>query len=126
MLTIRLGKTGVLTALLAGVLFLTACDKSADTTSEAEKAAGRENVEAMSREHAEDTSEPSPAAQLAPARAVISDPRMPYTESGDELVYGYFSAPADVAEPLPALIVIHEWWGLNDNIRAMADRLVCL
>jgi carboxymethylenebutenolidase len=48
---------------------------------------------------------------------------MPYTESGDELVYGYFAAPADVAEPLPALIVIHEWWGLNDNVRAMADRL---
>src|SRR5210317_1145437 len=123
MLTIRLGKTGVLAALLAGGLFLTGCDKSADTTSEAEKAAGRENVEAMSREHAEDRSEPSPAAELAPARDVISDARMPYTESGDELVYGYFAAPADVAEPLPALIVIHEWWGLNDNVRAMADRL---
>jgi len=48
---------------------------------------------------------------------------MPYIESGDELVYGYFAVPADVAEPLPALIVIHEWWGLNDNVRAMVDRL---
>ena len=123
MLTIRLGKTGALAALLAGGLFLTACDKSADRTSEAEKAAGRENVEAMSREHTDDTTKPSPAAELAPARAVISDPKMPYTESGDELVYGYFTVPADVAEPLPALIVIHEWWGLNDSIRAMADRL---
>lgn len=123
MLTIRLGKTGVLAALLVGGLFLAACDKSADTTSKAEKAAGRENVEAMSREHADDTTEPSPAAELAPARDVISDPGMPYTESGDELVYGHFAVPSDVAEPLPALIVIHEWWGLNDNIRAMADRL---
>jgi len=77
----------------------------------------------MSREHANDTTEPSPAAELAPARAVISDPKMPYAEVGDELVYGYFAAPSDVFEPLPAIIVIHEWWGLNDNVRAMADRL---
>jgi carboxymethylenebutenolidase len=48
---------------------------------------------------------------------------MAYTEYRDELVYGYFSAPADMFEPLPAIIMIHEWWGLNDNIRAMADRL---
>lgn len=123
MFTVRLGKTGILVALMAGGLFLTACEKAADTASEADKAAGRENVEAMSQEHAEDTTEPSPAAQLAPARDVVSDPRMPYTELGDELVYGYFAAPSDVAEPLPALIVIHEWWGLNDNVRAMADRL---
>ena len=123
MLTARLGKTGVLAVLLASGLFLTACDKSADPASEAEKATGRDNVEAMSQEHADDTTEPSPAAEFAPARDIISDPRMPYIESGDELVYGYFAVPADVAEPLPALIVIHEWWGLNDNVRAMADRL---
>ena len=123
MLTVRLGKTGIVAAALASCLFLTACDKAADNSSEAEKTAGRENVEAMSREHADDTTEPSPAAELAPTREVISDPRMPYAELGDELVYGYFSAPSDVAEPLPALIVIHEWWGLNDNVRAMADRL---
>ena len=26
-------------------------------------------------------------------------------------------------EPLPAVIMIHEWWGLNDHVRATADRL---
>ena len=41
----------------------------------------------------------------------------------DELVYGHFVFPSDMIEPLPAVIMIHEWWGLNDNIRAMADRL---
>jgi len=123
MFRVSLGKTGVLGALLASFLLLTACEKSTDAISEADKAAGRENVDAMSREHAEDSTDPSPAAEIAPTRAVISDPRMAYAEVGDELVYGYFAAPSDVFEPLPAIIVIHEWWGLNDNVRAMADRL---
>ncbi len=56
------------------------------------------------------------------ARSVISE-EMPYGEVGDELVYGHFVAPSDMFEPLPAVIMIHEWWGLNDEIRARADRL---
>ena len=123
MFRVRLGKTGLLGALLTSFLLMTACEKSTDAISEADKAAGRENVEAMSREHAEDSTDPSPAAEIAPTRAVISDPRMAYAEIDDELVYGYFAVPSDVFEPLPAIIVIHEWWGLNDNVRAMADRL---
>ena len=31
--------------------------------------------------------------------------------------------PQDAAEPLPGIIVIHEWWGLNDNVKAMTRRL---
>ena len=56
------------------------------------------------------------------ARAVISED-MPYAEVGDELVYGYFVAPSDMFEPLPAVIMLHEWWGLTDEMRARADRL---
>jgi carboxymethylenebutenolidase len=122
MFTIRLGLLRTLAVILAGHLVLAACDKSTPRD-EAEVAAGRENVEAMSREHADDTTDPSPAATMAPASPVVSDPRLPYAEAGNELVYGYFAAPSDVIEPAPALIVIHEWWGLNDNVRAMADRL---
>jgi len=120
---VRLVRTGTLAVVLAGCLLLTACEKESPAEDEADKAAGRENVEAMSREHAADTTDPSPAAEVAPAQNVVSDPRMPYVEIGDQNAYGYFSAPSDVFEPLPAVIVIHEWWGLNDNVRAMADRL---
>lgn len=123
MFTVRLRKLIAVVALFGSSLLLAACEKDAEPVSETELAAGRENVEAMAREHAEDTTEPSPAAEFAPARAVISDPKMPYAEVSDQLVYGYFAAPSDVFEPLPAIIVIHEWWGLNDNVRAMADRL---
>jgi carboxymethylenebutenolidase len=106
------------TAFFLLALFLAACGNPGDS----DKAAARDNVDAMSREHANDSTAPSPAAQTAPARPVISE-SLPYAEIGDELVYGYFVAPADMFEPLPAVIMIHEWWGLNDNIRAMADRL---
>ncbi len=123
MVTVRPWHQGLFLALLTSALLLGGCGKSEDTGSESDKAAGRDNVEAMSREHAEDTTDPSPAAEKPPSRPVISDPKLPYAEVRNELVYGYFSAPADVFEPLPALIVIHEWWGLNDNVRAMADRL---
>ena len=34
----------------------------------------------------------------------------------------YLSLPAGKG-PFPAIIVIHEWWGLNDNIKHWADRL---
>jgi len=119
----RLGKTGILGALLACGLLVAGCGESPPDVDESEKQAGRETAEAMNREHADDTTEPSPAAQIEPARDVISDPKMAYAEVGDQNVYGYWSAPADAFEPLPAVIMIHEWWGLNDNVRAMADRL---
>ena len=37
-------------------------------------------------------------------------------------IQGYLALPDDAAEdqPLPAIVLIHEWWGLNDDIRAKA------
>lgn len=122
MLIAGIRKAVVLTSLCLALLSLGACQSSDDNASDAGKQAGRENVEAMSREHAGDNTAASPAARKEPARPVISE-SLPYAELGDELVYGYFVAPADMFEPLPAVIMIHEWWGLNDNIRSMADRL---
>lgn len=43
-------------------------------------------------------------------------------KSGDETVQGVFFAPAGKG-PFPALIVIHEWWGLNDWVKEQASKL---
>jgi carboxymethylenebutenolidase len=37
-------------------------------------------------------------------------------------VQGYLAKPAKL-EGAPAIVVIQEWWGLNDQIRGVADRL---
>jgi carboxymethylenebutenolidase len=37
-------------------------------------------------------------------------------------VSGYLASPAK-PEGAPAIVVIQEWWGLNDQIRGVADRL---
>ncbi|WP_050433272.1 dienelactone hydrolase family protein [Chondromyces crocatus] len=35
----------------------------------------------------------------------------------------YLSLPLDAKAPLPGVVVIHEWWGLNEHIRHWTDRL---
>src|SRR5512143_4086875 len=41
--------------------------------------------------------------------------------SGTETASGYLSAPSG-AEKKPAIVVIQEWWGVNDFIRSKADQ----
>ena len=67
-------------------------------------------------------SEAAAAQDTDPAVAVIAE-RLPYAEVKNQLVYGHFVFPADMVDPLPAVIMIHNQWGLNDHMRAQADRL---
>ena len=43
-------------------------------------------------------------------------------KSGDDTVNGILYTPAGKG-PFPALIVIHEWWGLNDWVKQQAGKL---
>jgi carboxymethylenebutenolidase len=43
-------------------------------------------------------------------------------KSGDETVQAVLYAPAGKG-PFPAIIVIHEWWGLNDWVKEQASKL---
>ena len=110
----------VFAALMA--MTLIACGREAPEDTAADAEAGRVNVEAMAGQNAEESTEPGGSATIDPERRVVSE-QLPYADVEDELVYGHFAFPEDMLEPLPGIIVIHDWWGLNDNVRAMADRL---
>lgn len=116
-----ISRAGLIAGLVCTSLIVVACD-SGSSGSSADRDADKANVDAMSREHARDTTDASAGAKIAPRRDVVSE-RLPYAEVDDELVYGHFVFPKDMLDPLPAIIVIHEWWGLNDNVRSMSDRL---
>lgn len=71
------------------------------------------------------SSAPSTGAQTndpdGPLQAVVAE-TLAYAEVDDKLVKGHFVFPEDMVEALPAIILIHEWWGLNADMRALADR----
>lgn len=58
-----------------------------------------------------------------------SDEPVPSTEVEIETVNyygdasGYLAQPAESEDQLPAVVMIHEWWGLNENIKNMAEQL---
>ncbi len=81
-----------------------------------------ETVERMAHEHRGDAPVANPVSEAAPAVPVTGETVVYATVDGRS-VKGYLARPEGGAEDLPGLIVIHEWWGLNDNIRAMTRRL---
>ena len=46
-----------------------------------------------------------------------------YKRPDGQSVSGYLAEPAEGAAP-PGMVVIQEWWGLNDQIKGVADKLV--
>ncbi|HKD18311.1 MAG TPA: dienelactone hydrolase family protein [Thermoanaerobaculia bacterium] len=54
------------------------------------------------------------AASLVAAGTMVSYP------SGSETVSGYLAVPEGGGKQ-PAIVVIHEWWGLNDWVKSKAD-----
>ena len=54
--------------------------------------------------------------------AFAADGKSVSYKSGDETVQGVLYTPAGKG-PFPALVVIHEWWGLNDWVKEQASKL---
>ena len=96
-------------------LLLSACggDEEAATTS----APRPDPVQATASEPA------NGSAELEAAARPVDSETLPYADVDDRLVYGHFAFPSDMIEPLPAVIVVHDWWGLNEDTRTAANQL---
>ena len=105
-------KTNLTSLAIALAAFGLSCSGSSDS----------EYAENMAREHAEDTPVSNEVSERAPASEITSE-TVTYATVNGEPVTGYLAVPAGPEGPLPGIIVIQEWWGLNDNIRSMADQL---
>jgi carboxymethylenebutenolidase len=75
----------------------------------------------MHQEHQHETPAASGATEGEPRVPVITE-EVVYATFDGVGVKGYLARPKEAAGPLPGLIVIQEWWGLNDNVRAMTRR----
>jgi carboxymethylenebutenolidase len=81
-----------------------------------------DTMERMAEQHRHDKPTATTAATTPPAQEVTGEDVV-YGQVGGKPVRGYLARPKGAKASLPGLIVIHEWWGLNDNIRNMAKRL---
>ena len=111
-------------ALVFACLLLAGCGESERGDSDHDATAGSGYVEDMAEEHAEDTATPSGALALGevPAMPVLSE-TVQYGMVNGAAVSGYLAYPESAHGGLPGILMYPEWWGLNDNIKAMADKL---
>ena len=76
---------------------------------------------AMHREHMNETPTASAGARIAPRLDVVGE-TVTYATINGKAITGFLAKPAAGAKTGKAIIMVHEWWGLNDGIRAMATR----
>lgn len=110
-------RTGTWILTVAAVLAAAGCRSGERPASEADTA----YADQMAEEHADDRPEASEAALGEPAQEVAAR-EVVYGRVGDRDLDGYLARPEGDAAG-PGIIVIHEWWGLNDNIRSMTRQL---
>jgi len=80
-----------------------------------------QTLEKMAAAHQHD--EPVPAAAAAgPAVEGVLTQTVVYGHEGARELKGFIAWPDEAEKAPPAVLLIHEYWGLNDNIREMARK----
>ena len=101
------------------IVFLAGCSSQSDSPV---SASDRETLQRTAEAHAHDVPVATPAATTPPV-AEVTGKTVSYGTVGGAPVEGWLVRPKQARGRLPGLIVIHEWWGLNDNVRDEAGRL---
>lgn len=78
------------------------------------------HLHAVAGEHQGDAPVASPATRAA--HAEVAAERVTYGTADGGALQGYLARPAE-GDGHSAVILIHEWWGLNENMEAMTRRL---
>lgn len=99
-------------AILGMILLLAACGSEKKD----------DYIDRMDEEHKGDAPVGNAASETLQGQNVTTETVTYGTVNGNDIT-GYLAKPEEAEDDLPGLIVIHEWWGLNDNIRMMTERL---
>lgn len=81
-----------------------------------------EYADAMQKEHGSETPTASGAGGQAEGEFEVKGRLVEYGSVDGKAVSGYIAGPVSEEPPKAGLILIHEWWGLNDNIKEMARK----
>lgn len=80
-------------------------------------------TERLAAEHEGDKPTATPIAIAKPS-VLVTGQAITYATIEGQPVTGYLAQPSNPnSDTLPAILSIHEWWGLNQNIEAMTRRL---
>ncbi len=110
--------TSLAAALVLGATIATAA--CAQTTPSKPAAPAADETAAMAHQHAHDSPTPSPAVGRAGGGEDVTTRSVEYATVGGKPVTGALATPKGWKKGGPAIILLHEWWGLNDNIRDFA------
>jgi len=76
-------------------------------------------VESMEKEHATDAPIETTASSIQPKQSIVDMD----INFGSQLFSAYMAEPKDGNPSPPCVLVIHEWWGLNDQIKSVTRQL---
>jgi carboxymethylenebutenolidase len=102
-------------SILALCLLISACTSEGEPAAVAAPASPAPTAAAAGQD--------SPVISDIPPAIEVTPEDVAYGATAERNLTGYFVLPADVVEPVPGVIVIHEQWGLDDYVRAMSRRL---